>query len=325
MIDKMTATVEAFAKTIKKHNVDLSRAATSTLQVNIGKLCNQACLHCHVEAGPKRTEIMELKTVERILALIQKSKSIMTVDITGGAPELNPHFRFLAKSLREMGKTVIDRCNLTVLYEKGQETTAAFLREMRINIVASLPCYQKENVEKQRGRGVFDRSISALKLLNSMGYGKKDSGLVLDLVYNPIGASLPPAQEKLEKSYKRELKELFDIEFNRLYTITNMPIKRFLTQLEREKRYDEYMTLLLNNFNPSAAGEVMCRNLFSVGWDGQLYDCDFNQMLEMKIPSKKDIWNIQSFNELEKDAIRLDNHCYGCTAGAGSSCGGSLT
>lgn len=317
-------TVEDFSRTIKKNKIDLSRLKTATLQVNLGKLCNQACLHCHVEAGPKRTEIMEFKTVERILELIKNSPSITTIDITGGAPELNPHFRFFVRSLREMGLGVIDRCNLTVLFEKGQETTAEFLREMRVNIVASLPCYQKENVEKQRGRGVFDLSISALKLFNSMGYGKVDTGLNLDLVYNPTGTNLPPDQKKLEQSYKQELKELFDIEFNNLYTITNMPIKRFLQQLEREKKYNEYMSLLLANFNPLAAKSVMCRSLFSVSWDGQIYDCDFNQMLEMQIPSKKNIWTMQSINELEKDPIRLANHCYGCTAGAGSSCGGSL-
>lgn len=295
------------------------------LQINVGKFCNQACSHCHVEAGPKRTEIMEQKTAERLIELLDRSPTIHTVDITGGAPELNPHFRYLVREARQRGKAVIDRCNLTVFFEKGQEETAHFLKNHRVNITASLPCYSKENVDKQRGNGVFDKSIRALRILNELGYGRDNTGLELDLVYNPVGAFLPPPQEKLEADYKKELKELFGIEFNRLYTITNMPIKRFLDFLNRTGQWEDYMTSLVNHFNPQAALGVMCRNLISIGWDGQIYDCDFNQMLEMPIGGKRrTIWDIESFDALVAGDIAFADHCYGCTAGAGSSCGGAL-
>lgn len=321
----MDVQVEPFIQTVNKHKVQVTRETLETLQVNVGKLCNQACLHCHVEAGPKRTEIMELKTVDRILELLDKTPTIKTVDITGGAPEMNPHFCYFVEGIRKRGVEVIDRCNLTVFYEKGFEDIPGFLREHRIQVVASLPCYSKENVEKQRGRGVFDKSIRALKTLNDLGYGKEGTGLVLHLVYNPTGPFLPPSQEKLQADYKNELKELFDIEFNNLFTITNIPIKRFLVDLERQGKHQEYMELLVNHFNPQAAEAVMCRNLLSISWDGQIYDCDFNQMLEIPVGWKtRTLWDVESLDELQKEPIAFKDHCYGCTAGAGSSCGGSL-
>ncbi len=318
--------IKPFHKSLASHSLSLARKPLEVLQVNVGKLCNQACLHCHVEAGPKRTEIMERKTVDRILELLEKSPSIHTVDMTGGAPELNPDFKYFTSACRRLGKEVIDRCNLTVLFEPGQEETAHFLKEYRVQVVASLPCYTKSNVEKQRGNGVFDKSIEALKLLNSLGYGNEGSGLILHLVYNPLGAFLPPPQKKLESDYKEELHELFGIKFNRLFTITNMPIKRFLRDLERSGKLQEYMGLLANSFNPQAALGVMCRNLVSVSWDGRLYDCDFNQMLEIDIGGKRtSLWEINDLSEIQEQPIALGNHCYGCTAGTGSSCGGALT
>lgn len=317
--------MKSFRETLNQHKLNVDRTPVEILQVNIGRLCNQACHHCHVEAGPKRTENMDERTVGRVIALLEKSETIHTVDITGGAPELNSHFRKLVIAARKKGKSVIDRCNLTVLFEPGQEETALFLKEHGVRVVASLPCYSKDNVEKQRGRGVFDKSIEALKLLNGLGYGKEGSNLVLDLVYNPTGPSLPPAQEKLQKDYKNELKELFGIEFNSLFTITNMPIKRFLHDLQRAGKLDEYMELLANSFNPSAALGVMCRNLVSVAWDGEIFDCDFNQMLELPLGAgRATLWEISSFDELKRKPITFANHCYACTAGAGSSCGGAL-
>ncbi|MBI2337149.1 MAG: arsenosugar biosynthesis radical SAM protein ArsS [Deltaproteobacteria bacterium] len=309
-----------------QQGLQLNRQPMEVLQLNVGKLCNQACHHCHVEAGPKRTEMMEKKTIDRLMILLDQAETIHTVDVTGGAPELNRHFRHLVQELKKRKKEVIDRCNLTVFFEKGQEDTAQFLREYRVKVIASLPCYSKENVDQQRGNGVFDKSIRALRLLNELGYGRANTGLQLDLVYNPLGPFLPPPQEKLEADYKRELKELFGIEFNHLYTITNMPIKRFLDFLHRTDKFEEYMQLLVNSFNPQAAANVMCRHLISIGWDGQIYDCDFNQMLEIPIGrQQKTIWEIQSFNELLTNNIAFAEHCYGCTAGAGSSCGGALT
>ena len=319
-----------FEKTLAQHNLLLTRNPLEILQINMGKLCNQACLHCHVDAGPKRGEIMEKKTILRLLQLMDNTPSIHTVDLTGGAPELNPNFRYLITEIHKRNKTIIDRCNLTILFEKGQEETAHFLREHSVKIIASLPCYSQKNVESQRGRGVFDKSIRALQLLNSLGYGKKDTGLELDLVYNPLGASLPPSQSQLETDYKKELLELFAIEFNHLYTITNMPIKRFLEKLRREEKHDEYMSLLVNNFNRDAAKKVMCRNLISIAWDGKIYDCDFNQMLETptttvnSVHTTNNIWTLKTFDQINTKTIALGNHCFACAAGAGSSCGGSL-
>ncbi len=314
-----------FQHSLEEHGLTLDRRPLEILQVNVGKLCNQACHHCHVEAGPKRTEIMTLATMERLLALLEDTPSIHTVDITGGAPELNPHFRTFVTRIRALGRNVMDRCNLTVLFEPGQADTAAFLAEHQVQVVASLPCYSKKNVENQRGRGVFDKSIRALQKLNALGYGRTGSGLELSLVYNPLGAFLPPPQAKLQQDYRRELKTLFDIEFNHLFTITNMPIKRFGDFLKRQNQWDDYMDLLIQNFNPAAVEGVMCRNMISVGWDGTLYDCDFNQMLDMPVSSQPaDIFEIPSFAVLAQQPIALADHCFGCTAGAGSSCGGAL-
>ena len=312
-----------FEKKLEKESLEVTRTPLEVIQVNVGKLCNQACHHCHVEASPKRTEIMERKTVDRLLELISKSQA-HTVDITGGAPEMNPHFKDFVAQIRQMDKDVIDRCNLTIFYEKGYEEIPEFLRDHQIQVVASLPCYSMENVDKQRGKGVFDQSIRALQKLNELGYGKNDEKLKLSLVYNPVGNHLPPDQQKLEADFKRELKKHFGIEFDHLYTITNMPIKRYLEQLKRFDQLEDYMQLLLDNFNAKAALEVMCRNQLSVSWDGKLYDCDFNQMLEIPISGKPTtIWEVEDLDALN-GPIAFDDHCFGCTAGSGSSCGGAL-
>lgn len=322
----LSTSLPSFARTLREAGLSLPRTPLEILQVNMGKLCDLACQHCHVEAGPKRTEIMQAATVDRLLELLADAPAVHTVDLTGGAPELNPNFRTLVRGSRALGKTVIDRCNLTVLFRPGQEDTAEFLAAQGVKVVASLPCYSKANVEKQRGQHVFDPSLRALRQLNALGYGRPDSGLELDLVYNPIGATLPPSQASLEATYRDQMAEHFGIVFNRLFTITNMPIKRFLHLLEREGRHDSYMHTLLNAFNPRAALGVMCRNLLSVDWRGQLYDCDFNQALELPQGGReRSIWDIQSLTDVERDPIVFGDHCYGCTAGAGSSCGGSLT
>lgn len=316
-----------FLQTLKQNKVPFFRRELQTLQVNIGKLCNQACLHCHVEAGPKKTaENMNKETIDQLIKLIDATSSIRTVDITGGAPEMNANFRYFVSELASRKIKVIDRCNLTVLSLKGQEDTHQFLADHKVEVVASLPCYSKDNVDKQRGRGTFGQSINGLKKLNQVGYGKEGTGLILNLVYNPVGPYLPPSQAKLQNDYKAELKELFDIEFNQLFTITNMPVKRFLWDLERRGELDAYMHLLLENFNSGAAENIMCRDLVSVSWDGRLYDCDFNQMLDMDLGGKPiSVMQLDSFEVLNNKLIRFDDHCYGCTAGAGSSCGGSLT
>jgi len=303
----------------------LRRAAPSTLQVNVGLRCDLACHHCHVEAGPKRTEAMDARTADRVLGLLARSPALRTLDLTGGAPELNPHFRRLVREARASGRQVIDRCNLTVLFQPGQEDTAEFLAEQGVKVVASLPCYTKENVDAQRGRAVFDRSIEALRRLNALGYASPGSGLELDLVYNPLGPSLPPPQAALEARYREELSELFGIAFDRLATITNMPIRRFAHALEREGRLEEYMGLLVNHFNPQTIPELMCRHLVSVSWDGSLFDCDFNQMLGIPLgAARKTVWDVDDLGDLEDEPVATGSHCFGCTAGAGSSCGGAL-
>ena len=315
-----------FNNKLLEHQIQLKRTTIETLQINLGKLCNQACHHCHVEAGPTRTEIMSEGTIDRIIELIKLSKDLKSIDLTGGAPEMNPHFKKLVIAARSINLEVIDRCNLTIFYESGFEDIPQFLKDNKVHIIASLPCYTKDNVDKQRGRGVFDKSIEALTLLNSLGFGIEGTGLKLDLVYNPGGAFLPGNQVKLQIDYKRELKQFFNLEFNQLYTITNMPIKRFLDDLNRQGKYEEYMSLLVNNFNPDAANSVMCKSLISIGWDGQIYDCDFNQMLNIPINSQKTSLNdLNLIEDFKNKNIALANHCYGCTAGAGSSCGGALT
>jgi radical SAM/Cys-rich protein len=294
------------------------------LQVNVGKLCNQACQHCHVDAGPKRTEVMARETVEEVLAAIRRCRPPV-VDITGGAPELNPHFEYLAAEARALGCHVIDRCNLTVFFVPGKERLPEFLAQEQVEVIASLPCYLAENVDLQRGRGVFERSIEALQRLNALGYGGEGSSLVLNLVYNPVGPYLPPPQAELEADYRRELLARYGIRFNRLFTLTNMPISRFSHFLERLGKYDEYLELLVNAFNPATVAGLMCRDTVSVGWDGRLYDCDFNQMLElpMATPSRRHVRDL-TLEELEGAPIAVGQHCFGCTAGAGSSCGGAV-
>ena len=313
----------SFQEKLSENSLSLIRDNLNILQVNLGKLCNQACHHCHVEAGPKRTEIMTKKTIDRLLFLIDQTPEIKTIDLTGGAPEMNPHFRYLVKELKTRNKHIIDRCNLTILFEPGQEDLAEFLKDNNVEICASLPCYLEDNVDKQRGKGVFDKSIKALNKLNNLGY-TANNNLILNLVYNPQGINLPPGQKNLESQYKKFLKENFNISFNQLFTITNMPIKRFAHFLIRENLHEKYMKSLNDNFNPETISGLMCKNLISISWDGFLYDCDFNQMLEIPISnSQTSIWNIDSFNKAKKN-IAVKNHCFGCTAGAGSSCSGTV-
>lgn len=316
----------SFERALRDHGVaPLLRGRLRTLQVNVGKLCNMACHHCHVDAGPRRTEVMPRDVAERLIELLARHPDVEVVDLTGGASELNPHFRWLVGESRRLGRRVIDRCNLTVLHEPGLADLPAFLAENQVEIVASLPCYGAENVERQRGRGAFEKSVEALRTLNQLGYGRPGSALKLSLVYNPVGASLPPPQGKLELRYKEELSRLFGIEFHDLLTITNMPIKRFAHALQRDGQLDEYMSLLVNQFNVATVPGLMCRSLVSVGWDGALYDCDFNQMLEVPLGAgARTIWEIESFDTIERARIATAGHCFGCSAGAGSSCSGAL-
>lgn len=303
----------------------LRRQRVETLQLNIGLRCNLACHHCHVESGPKRSERLDRRGIERILSILERNPGVGTLDITGGAPELHEDFRDLARGARALGRRVIDRCNLTVLFEPGQEDTADFLAEQGIDVVASLPCYSLENVERQRGRGVFDGSIRALQRLNALGYGR-GGDLRLDLVYNPVGAFLPPSQAALEAEYRDRLRDQFDIVFDHLLTLTNMPIKRFAHELERDGEYEAYMGLLVNHFNPENLPGLMCRSLISVAHDGTLYDCDFNQALELAPPGpRRTIYDLDDLDLLEDTPITTADHCFGCTAGSGSSCGGALS
>ena len=295
------------------------------LQVNVGKMCNQTCAHCHVDAGPDRQEIMTRETMEYCLQALEDS-SVHTVDITGGAPEMNPDFRWFVEEVSRRGRQVMVRSNLTILtVNKTYRTLPEFFAQHRATIVSSLPCYTAENTDKQRGEGVFDRSMEALQMLNAVGYGQPGSGLQLHLVYNPLGAFLPPPQEQLKSDYQRVLKENFGIVFNDLYCITNMPISRFLDYLRSQGQYEEYMETLIHAFNPAAVSGLMCRNTLSVGWEGSLYDCDFNQMLDLTVESgaPRHIRNFD-FGALSARRIVLNQHCYGCTAGAGSSCGGEI-
>lgn len=303
----------------------LTREPTTILQVNIGLYCNQACSHCHVESSPLRTaEVMDARTAEQVVRVLKNSPGVRTLDLTGGAPELHAQFRYLVTEARKLGVEVIDRCNLTVLYEEGQEDLPQFLAANKVKVVASLPCYSEANTDKQRGKGVFERSIAALKDLNAVGYGMEGTGLELDLMYNPGGAFLPPAQEKLEVAYRSELRDTWGVEFSRLFTLTNMPIKRFADYLHREGKTNDYMNLLVQNFNVAASEGVMCRDLISVSWDGRLFDCDFNQQLDMPVRgAKTSIFDLETCDDLVGERIVADNHCFGCTAGAGSSCSGA--
>jgi len=314
-----------FKQKVEQHGFDLKKSRVKILQVNLGKLCNLTCSHCHVEAGPTKTkENMDRRTAEAVLRSIDVFP-VETLDLTGGAPELNPNFQYLVKEARRRNIHVIDRCNLTVFYEKGQALLPNFLADQQVEVIASLPCYQRENVDKQRGRGTFDLSIRALQKLNGLGYGKPDSRLQLNLVYNPVGPHLPPAQTKLEKSYKKNLMEDFGISFNRLYTITNMPITRYAKYLQATGQLEDYTALLVNNFNPHTLEGLMCRDTLSVSWDGKLYDCDFNQMLELQMHNGHplSIFDLEK-KQLKETSILVGEHCFGCTAGSGSSCQGTV-
>ncbi|KAA3627611.1 MAG: radical SAM/Cys-rich domain protein [Proteobacteria bacterium] len=305
----------------------LRRQRLETLQVNLGYLCNQQCVHCHVNAGPRRSESMSVETVDQVLRFLAASTA-NTLDITGGAPELNPHFRHLVKQARKQGRKVIDRCNLTILEEPGQEDLTEFLVANGVEVTASMPCYLEENVDQQRGKGVFDKSIRGLQRLNASGYGDPASGLILNLVYNPQGAVLPPAQVELEADYKRELAGRYGVKFNRLLTITNMPIQRFGSMLVSKGQFEGYMRLLRDSSRPENLSTVMCLSLLSVDWRGYLHDCDFNQMLALPFGWRgKPHSHISELvgRDLEGNDIVVGDHCYGCTAGQGSSCGGALS
>lgn len=304
----------------------IRRAKLDTLQVNLGYKCNQSCVHCHVNAGPTRTEMMSLETINDVLAFLQASH-VGKLDITGGAPELNPHFRDLVRAARNLGAHAIDRCNLTILEQPGQENLAQFLADQRVEVVASLPCYLEENVDRQRGKGVFEVSIRALQLLNRMGYGQPGSGLELSLVYNPQGPVLPPAQGQLEADYRTHLGKRYGLVFNELYVLTNMPIQRFGSMLISKGQFAHYMDLLKNAYQPANLEAVMCRSLVSVDWRGFVYDCDFNQMLGLPLAYKgraKAHLRELIGRDLTDNPIVVADHCYGCTAGQGSSCGGAL-
>lgn len=302
----------------------LRRQPLKTLQVNLGYQCNQRCLHCHVNAGPNRTEMMSRETLELIIPVLQ-ARGIQTLDLTGGAPELHQDFRYLVAKATKVGVKVIDRCNLTILFESGQEGLAEFLAEHKVEVVASMPCYSLENVDQQRGEGVFDKSIAGLQKLNALGYGKSGSGLNLNLVYNPLGPSLPPNQQSLEADYRHELKKHFNIEFSQLFALANMPIKRFGSTLISKGQFDRYMQLLKDNYQAANLNNVMCRSLVSVDWQGRLYDCDFNQQLDLPLisSSQRHLRDLLH-DSLDNQPIAVAAHCYGCTAGQGSSCGGAL-
>ncbi len=316
-----------FAAKISEAGVPELRAdRVEILQVNLGRLCNMTCEHCHVDAGPDRREIMQLATVNACLDVLRNHPQIRTLDLTGGAPEMNPHFRDFVSAARELGRHVIDRCNLTILRAPGFDDLPEFLAASRVEIVASLPCYLEENTDQQRGNGAFAKSIEALRRLNDFGYGMEGSGRTLTLVYNPIGATLPPDQGTLEAAYRRELAARYGVQFNRLFTITNMPISRFLDHLIRTGQFERYMQTLVDAFNPAAIRGLMCRSTLSVGWDGRLFDCDFNQMLNLEVTDgcPGNIHDFQ-YKPLAQCAIVIGQHCFGCTAGAGSGCQGAIS
>ncbi|MFN0158006.1 MAG: arsenosugar biosynthesis radical SAM (seleno)protein ArsS [Bacteroidota bacterium] len=320
-----------FEQTLSLARLDLKPLSIDTFQVNLGKLCNQACKHCHVDAGPKRTEMMDRSAIDRCLEILRLYPQIRNLDITGGAPELNEHFKYFVAEARALDRNVMVRHNLTVTLDphpvsgEKMEYLPEFFHAHHCEIISSLPYFQEHETDAQRGQGVFTASLESIRRLNALGYGEAGSGLVLDLVYNPVGAYLPPEQGAIEKQFKEELWKRYGIVFNRLYVITNMPINRFKHFLERAELYESYMEKLINAFNPTAAEGVMCRSLISVGYDGTLYDCDFNQMLEWRVNhgAPDTIWNFD-FDKLIRRRIAFGSHCYGCTAGAGSSCGGAV-
>ena len=314
----------SFYKVLSEHGMNLKHDKPTELQINLGKLCNLACHHCHVDAGPKRTEIMTWETMQKILSWAKEAK-IERVDLTGGAPEMIPYFREFCMAFIEMGATITSRCNITVLFEKGQEDTAQWYANNKVRLVCSLPCYTEDNVDAQRGKGVFDKSIAGLQLLNSLGYGI-DKELSLDLVYNPLGAFLPPEQKSLEQDYREMLDKNFGIVFSNLLAITNIPINRFAHALRRDGELDDYQALLVDNFNPDTVNELMCKHLINLDWEGRVFDCDFNQMLDIPLSGGKQryLWDI-SIDGVKNQTIATNRHCFGCTAGSGSSCGGKLT
>jgi radical SAM/Cys-rich protein len=332
---------DPFGSRLEADGQSLRRRELSTLQLNLGKMCNLACHHCHVEAGPNRTEIMDRLTLDRILKWFDDYRDdhgIRIADLTGGAPEMNPHFRDVVEAFTTRGVHVIDRCNLTILLDADYQDLPAFLAEHRVEVSASLPCYLEDNVEKQRGKGVYHESIEALQKLNAVGYGRPGTGLKLDLVYNPVGYGLPPAQAQLEQDYKTYLAEHFGIAFNSLWTLTNMPVKRFEHALRRDGQHERYMQKLIDAHNPTHVDSVMCRGLVSIGWQGSVYDCDFHQMMQMPLDpdefgpedeehtveaNSRKLWQFTP-DELINRQIRTAAHCFGCTAGAGSSCTGAL-
>ncbi len=314
-----------FDQKLKESGLGPLRATgIEVLQINVGKVCNQTCTHCHVDAGPDRRENMSRETAEAIIDVLAAT-DIPTLDITGGAPEMNPNFRWLVQQARRLDRRVIDRCNLTILMANGFKDLPEFLAEHGVEVVASLPCYLEDNCDSQRGDGVFRRSIEALRRLNSLGYGVPDSGRKLSLVYNPIGASLPPQQDKLEATYRRELKDRYDVVFSQLHTITNLPISRFLDDLLKSNQFDAYLQKLLDSFNPLTVDGVMCRSMLSVDWQGRLFDCDFNQMLNIELAEGMP-QRIEDFDAdmLTRRHIMTGRHCFGCTAGCGSSCQGAV-
>lgn len=318
--------MQSFTERLQSNGLTLSRRAVDVLQVNMGRYCNLACIHCHVESGPTRKEMMSRETVDAVLNFLPTTK-IPTLDITGGAPELHRDFDYLVESARGLGRHVMDRCNLTVIFESGKDYLPEFFKHHQVELVCSLPCYSEENVDKQRGKGTFESSIRALQRLNQIGYGQPGGDLVLNLVYNPVGPHLPPPQEQLEQDYKRILREQFGILFNHLYCLSNMAITRYATHLKLRGEYDRYVELLETNFNAATLDRVMCRDLISIGWNGLVYDCDFNQMLDM--PLLDDTGNALHIASLSLDqvlnrAIQVGDHCYACSAGSGSSCGGAL-
>lgn len=303
----------------------IRRNRLDTLQVNLGYLCNQQCLHCHVDASPRRTEIMDRKTIENVIEFLSNQR-ISTLDLTGGAPEMNPHFKHLVQAASEMGVHVIDRCNLTILQEPEQEGLAAFLANNRVEIIASMPCYLEENVNAQRGAGVFDKSIKGLQKLNALGYGSSEE-LIMNLVYNPQGPNLPPSQAELEPAYKKSLLDNYGITFNKLFTLVNMPIKRFGSALISKGEFESYMHVLKSSHNNENLESVMCKRLISVDWQGYVYDCDFNQMLGIGLGAGDGKTHLRDLmdNDINNGTIVVMDHCYGCTAGQGSSCGGALS
>ncbi|GHA08527.1 radical SAM/Cys-rich domain protein [Arenicella chitinivorans] len=312
-----------FHSVLKQHGLNLRHSTPNELQINLGKLCNLACHHCHVDAGPKRTEIMSWEVMQRILQWADTA-AIKKADLTGGAPELNPDFRKFCDALIDLGIEITSRCNITVLFEPNQSDLAQWYADRQIRLVCSLPCYTEDNVDAQRGKGVFDKSIAGLQQLNAVGYGV-DPNLRLDLVYNPGGAFLPPPQDSLEADYRRMLRDKFSIEFSNLLAITNIPINRFAHALLRDQQLEPYQHLLVENFNPETVEQLMCRSLINLDWYGRIYDCDFNQMLELPMGGGKPryLWELD-VNEVAGSSIATNRHCFGCTAGAGSSCGGVL-